>query len=75
MLSVTDRPVPLQTELPLLSHTVTLQHPLTHAEATITVQTVTENFSVVLREIQRVRRERKLFGYEIDEIIDAPVPF
>jgi hypothetical protein len=65
----------IQTELPLLSHTVTLQHPLTHDEAVITVQTVTDSFSVVLREIQRVRREMKLFGFEIDEIIDAPVPF
>jgi hypothetical protein len=50
-------------------HIITLRHPHTEDEQTLIVETPTDRFVDVLREISHQRAIHNLFGYEIHETI------
>lgn len=59
---------------PVYTHLITLVHP-TKDDESLTVQTFSDRFSDVMREIQRLKSLRGLGGYEVFEILDTSSPF
>lgn len=59
----------------LVTHIVTLRHPVTGDEQTFEIKTTSDRFVDVYREICWQRAEQRLFGYEIFETIDLNHPF
>ena len=59
---------------PVYTHLITLVHP-TKGDESLTVQTFSDRFSDVMREIQRLKSLRGLDGYEVFEILDTSSPF
>lgn len=59
----------------IYTHIVTLRHPRTEDERGLTIETTSDRFADVLREIQHQRVMHELFGYEIFEVLDCNVPF
>ncbi len=56
-------------------HLVTLVHHDKGLEASLTVETATDSFSDVWREIHRLKAERRLFGYDVTETMALAAPF
>jgi hypothetical protein len=59
----------------VFTYIVTLIHRKTGDEQALTIETLTDSFTSVLNEIHWQRAERKLFGYEIFEVLDCNLPF
>lgn len=59
----------------VFTHIVTLRHPRTEDEQCLTIETMSDRFADVLREIQHQRVMHELFGYEILEVLDCNDPF
>jgi hypothetical protein len=56
-------------------HIVTLINRRTEAEATLTIETTSDRYVEVSREIAHQKAIRKLFGYEVFEVLDQNSPF
>jgi len=69
---ITDRPV---TAPQVFSYIVTLLNRNTDDEQTLRIETSSDSFCSVLNEIHWKRTERRLFGYEIFEVLDCNLPF
>jgi len=70
------RPVfPYPTAPKVFTHIVVLLNRKTGHEVELTIETFTDRFTDVLREITWQRAERKLQGYEIWETLDCNDPF
>jgi hypothetical protein len=59
---------------PVYTHLVTLVHPIKGDES-LTVQTYSERFGDVMREIQRLKALNGLQGYEVFETLEINAPF
>jgi hypothetical protein len=59
----------------VFTHIVTLIHRSTGDEVTLTIETLSDRFCDVIREISHQKAIRKLFGYEIYEVLDCNNPF
>lgn len=67
--------VPAISTLPIFVHIVTLRHPVTGDEQTLEIETTSDRFCDVYREICWKRAERRLLGYQIFETLDCNNPF
>lgn len=56
-------------------HLVTLINRMTGDEVCLTVETASDRFADVVREVACQKVERKLRGYEIFEVLDLNCPF
>lgn len=61
--------------LPVYTHIVTLIHRSSGREATLQIETFSDRFVDVMREIAYQKAEQKLFGYEVFEVLDCNDPF
>jgi hypothetical protein len=59
---------------PVFTHLVTLVHP-DKGDESLTVQTYSERFGDVMREIQRLKALNGLQGYEVFETLEINAPF
>ena len=59
----------------VFTHIVTLIHRGTGREEVLTVETLSDRFVDVLREVSHQKAIRGLFGYEVFEAIDCNDPF
>lgn len=59
----------------VFTHIVTLIHRSTGREETLTVETLSDRFADVMREITHQKVMHKLQGYEVFEVIDCNNPF
>jgi hypothetical protein len=74
-LELTPLDVASITAPPVFTYIVTLLNRKTDDEQTLQVETLTDSFCSVLREIQWRRAEQGLLGYEIFEVLDCNLPF
>jgi hypothetical protein len=56
-------------------HLVTLINRRTGHEVCLNVETTSDRYAVVSREVAYQKAERKLFGYEVFEVLDLNDPF
>jgi hypothetical protein len=61
--------------LPVYTHIVTLIHRSSGKEATLTIETFSDRFADVMREVTHQKAEQKLFGFEVFEVLDLNDPF
>ena len=56
-------------------HIVTLIHRITGKEASLEIETLSDRFADVMREISHQKVINKLQGYEVFEVLDCNTPF
>lgn len=60
---------------PIYLHIITLIHRATGKEECLHIETLSDRFVDVMREITHQKAIRKLFGYEVFEVLDCNDPF
>lgn len=70
-----DHSATIPTVAPVFTHTVTLVNCRTEQETCLTVKTLSDRFCDVMRELQRLKAENRLLGYEVSEIFSPDAPF
>jgi len=59
----------------VFTHIVTLLNRRTEDERSLTVETLSDRFADVMREISHLKVVHNLLGYEVYEILDCNTPF
>lgn len=68
-------PVSGATPCQVFTHIITLVDRRTEKETCLTIKTLSDRFCDVMRELQRLKAENRLLGYEVSEIFSPDAPF